>query len=66
MAPLRGAVRDYTRRLRADGVPPQALLVLVKSALRESTPAGIGALEAREALTADVVRWSVEAYYDAG
>lgn len=53
------------RRLRADGVSPEGMLVLVKAALRDSTPPGIGALEARQALTADVVRWSVEAYYDA-
>lgn len=64
-AELRGAMGDYVRRLRADGVPPQSMLVLVKEALRESTPAGLAALEAREALTAEVVRWSVEAYYDA-
>ena len=63
-AELRDSVTAYVRHLRDDGVPPERMLVLVKSALRESTPLELDALEAR-ALMEDVVRWSVDAYYAA-
>ena len=61
---LRASVTAYVRHLRDDGVPPQRMLVLVKAAVRESAPPELDALEAR-ALLEDVVRWSVDAYYDA-
>jgi hypothetical protein len=61
---LRASVTAYARRLHADGVPPQRMLVLVKTAVREATPAQLDPYEARD-LMEDVVRWSVEAYYDA-
>ena len=61
---LREAVRAYVRDLRDEGQPPQRMLVLVKSAVRDSTPLRTEPLEARQELTADVVRWSVEAYYE--
>ena len=63
-AELRTSVTAYVRHLRDEGVPPERMLVLVKSTLRESTPADLDALEAR-ALMEDVVRWSVDAYYEA-
>jgi hypothetical protein len=63
-AELRAAVTAYVRYLRVDGVPPERMLVLVKSAIREAAPPELDAHEARD-LVEDVVRWSVEAYYHA-
>jgi len=63
-AELRASVTAYVRHLRTDGVPPERMLVLVKSAVREVTPPELDAVEARE-LMEDVVRWSVDAYYQA-
>jgi hypothetical protein len=63
-AELRAGVTAYVRLLRADGVPPERMLVLVKSTIREATPLGLDAHEVRD-LVEDVVRWSVEAYYHA-
>jgi hypothetical protein len=58
----RAAVDAFAARLRADGVPPERMLVLVKAAVRDSAP---GVLDQAQlhALTEDVVRWSIEAYY---
>ena len=63
-AELRASVTAYVHHLRADGIPPERMLVLVKATLRESTPPELDAVEART-LMEDVVRWSVDAYYDA-
>ncbi|GLC25123.1 hypothetical protein rosag_16360 [Roseisolibacter agri] len=63
-AQLRASVTAYARHLRADGEPPQRMLVLVKSAMREATPPELDPYDAR-ALMEDVVRWSIEAYYHA-
>ena len=71
-APADEAVRDAVRRsvvalahrLRADAVPPERMLVLVKSAVERTVPPGLDLL-ARRALVADAVRWSVAAYYAA-
>ena len=54
----------YVRHLKADGLPPERMLVLVKTAFREAAPPELDPVDAR-ALMEDVVRWSVEAYYDA-
>jgi hypothetical protein len=63
-AQLRASVTAYVCHLRGDGVPAERMLVLVKSAVREATPPELDVWEACE-LMEDVVRWSVEAYYDA-
>jgi hypothetical protein len=63
-AELRASVTAYVRHLRDDGVPPERMLVLVKTAMRESTPSELDSQEARTLLE-DVVRWSVDAYYAA-
>jgi hypothetical protein len=71
-APADDVVRDAVRRsvvalahrLRADAVPPERMLVLVKSAVERTVPPGLDLL-ARRALVADAVRWSVAAYYAA-
>lgn len=61
---LRDSVTAYVRRLHDEQVPPERMLVLVKEAVREATPAGTDVLEGRE-LMESVVRWSIEAYYAA-
>ena len=63
-AQLRASVAAYARRLKAEGQPSERMLVLVKTAVREAVPPEFDAVEVRELLE-DVVRWSVEAYYDA-
>jgi hypothetical protein len=63
-AELRASVTAYARHLRADGLPCERVVVLVKTAVREATPPELDALDAR-ALMEDVVRWSIEAYYHA-
>ncbi len=63
-AQLRASVTAYVHHLRADGLPPERMLVLVKSAVHDATPAALDVDEARR-LMEDVVRWSVEAYYHA-
>jgi hypothetical protein len=52
------------RHLKAEGLPAERMLVLVKTAVREATPPELDVYEARE-LMEDVVRWSVDAYYHA-
>jgi hypothetical protein len=63
-AQLRASVTAYVHSLRAEQLPPQQVLVQVKSAVREATPPELDVVDARE-LMEDVVRWSIEAYYGA-
>jgi hypothetical protein len=56
----RAAATAYVRRLRADGLTPERMLVLVKAATSSHGFPGFGAQE----LTNDIVRWSIEAYFD--
>lgn len=62
-AQLRESVRAYACRLRADGVPPERMLVLVKTAIREAIPPELDAFEA-PALTGALVRESIMAFYE--
>ena len=57
---VRASATAYARRLRDEGTTPERMLVLVKVAAGQSGPHGVGARE----LTNDVVRWSIEAYFD--
>ena len=57
---VRASATAYVRRLREQGVTPERMLVLVKSAAGPSGSNGFGARE----LTNDVVHWSIEAYFD--
>ena len=57
---VRAAATAYARRLRAEGAAPERMLVLVKSATTYRGSPGFGAQE----LTNDIVRWSIEAYFD--
>lgn len=61
-AKLRARVHAYTRELRDDGVPPERVLALVKTAV---TPAFTVPRGERRELMELVVHWCVEAYYAA-
>jgi hypothetical protein len=50
----------YVRRLRSDGITPERMLVLVKEATVNHRITGFSAQE----LTNDIIRWSIEAYFD--
>ncbi len=63
-AQLRASVTAYVHHLKADGLPPERMLILVKSVVLDASPAALDVDDARR-LMDDVVRWSVEAYYDA-
>lgn len=56
----RAAATAYARRVKADGLPPEQMLVLVKAATSIHGLLGFGA----QALTNDIVRWSIDAYFD--
>ena len=57
---LRASATAYARRLRADDIPPERMVVLVKEAAGQPSSIGFAAQE----LTSDMVRWSIEAYFD--
>ena len=63
-AQLRASVTAYVHRLKREGLPPERMLVDVKSAVIEATPSDLEPFERRE-LMDEVVRWSIEAYYEA-
>jgi hypothetical protein len=55
----RAAATAYARRLKAEGLAPEQMLVLVKAASSIHGLLGFGA----QALTSDIVRWSIDAYF---
>ena len=57
---VRASATAYARRLKADGLPPERMLVLVKDAAGHPGEPGFAARE----LTSDVVRWSIDAYFN--
>lgn len=59
---LRDSVRAYARQLRAEAVPPQRMLVLVKGEVAAAAPGACDG-DDRRTLLEDVVRWSIDAYY---
>ena len=59
-AVVRASATAYARRLRSDGETPERMLVLVKAATVNHRFPGFGAQE----LTNDLIRWSIEAYFD--
>ena len=59
-AVVRASATAYARRLRSEGETPERMLVLVKTAIGNHRIPGFGAQE----LTNDVIRWSIEAYFD--
>ncbi len=60
---LRASVTAYVVGLRREQLPPQTVVVLIKALLREGLPPRVDPAAERE-LTAAVVRWCIEAYYD--
>lgn len=56
----RAAATAYARRAKAEGLAPEQMLVLVKAATSIHGLLGFGA----QALTSDIVRWSIDAYFD--
>jgi len=56
----RAAATAYARCVKADGLPPEQMLVLVKAATSIHGLLGFGA----QALTSDIVRWSIDASFD--
>jgi hypothetical protein len=66
-ADLHSAVRAFVHVLRADARPPEMALGMTKramSAIVVAMPAG-EAITDTKPLMDDVVRWAIEAYYDA-
>jgi hypothetical protein len=61
---LRAVVSKLARVERAQGVPPEKMLVLMKAILRNANTGTLAWDEAR-ALTQDIILWSIEAYYAA-
>jgi hypothetical protein len=57
---VRASATAYARRLREQGTTPERMLVLVKTAAGHPGSPGFGVRE----LTNDVVRWSIEAYFE--
>ena len=59
-ARVQASATAYARRLRDEGLTPERMLVLVKVAAGHPGAPGLGTRE----LTNDVVRWSIDAYFD--
>ena len=59
-AMLRASVTTYVRQLREQGMTPERMLVLVKAAAAGTVARGVDARE----LVNDLVRWSIEAFFD--
>jgi hypothetical protein len=59
-AVVRASATAYARRLRIEGATPEGMLVLVKAVTVNHRIPSFGAQE----LTNDVIRWSIEAYFD--
>jgi hypothetical protein len=58
---LRDAVREFALSACAEQMPPERMLVALKETVRAAV--GIRGPEAQE-LMEDVVRWSIDAYYE--
>ena len=56
----RAAATAYARRVKAEGLAPEQMLVLVKAATNIHGLLGFGA----QPLTSDIVRWSIDAYFE--
>lgn len=57
---VRASATAYARRLRDDGTTPERMVVLVKAA---AVHRGVPEFSVQQ-LTNDIVRWSIEAYFD--
>jgi hypothetical protein len=61
---LHASVSAYAHVLRTLGVPPERMLVLVKSCVEETTLSTLEPADVRD-LMARAVRWGIEGYYAA-
>lgn len=62
---LRAATTQYVCAVRSEGARPEQMLVGVKAFVREAMVAeGWPDRDAVQAITAEVVGWSIAAYYD--
>ena len=57
---VRASATAYARRLRDAGATPERMVVLVKEAAGRPSTVGLAVQE----LMSDMVRWSIEAYFD--
>lgn len=65
LAQLQAVTTRYVRGLRAGGARPEQMVVQVKTFVRDAMLAeGWADPDATRALTAEVVRWGIDAYYD--
>lgn len=65
LADLHAATARYVRTLRDEGARPEQMLVRVKACVRDAMEAERWQdPDAVQALTAEVVGWSIAAYYD--
>jgi hypothetical protein len=64
-AALRAELEHYVRGLKRGGVPPERMLVVVKSLVADTAKATEPRLPETGALTQQVVQWSLDAYYSA-
>lgn len=63
LAQLRASITVHVRRLRDEGAPPERTLVEVKRLMREAESTEAHSEEMGFLMT-EVVRWSIEAYYN--
>lgn len=63
LAQLRAAITMHVARLRAHDVPPEQVVIEVKRLVREAEGNHAWA-DGTEIIVAQVVRWSIDAYYD--
>jgi hypothetical protein len=59
---LRAACDAFVRQLKAAGVPPQHVLIAVKTIVRDAARRSEGSWDSHP-LMREVVQWSIEAYY---
>lgn len=69
---LRALVREWTMVLRAEGLPPERVLVVVKRFVHEAIAPSLARYTdddvsdvRRDTLLAEASRWCIEAYFDA-
>ena len=60
---MRAEIQSYVRSLRADGVPPERAIVLLKGALQVGLRGGRSDESVADALLHDGVEWCINAYY---
>lgn len=61
---MRTVVEEYVRTLRAEGVPPERALVLLKEAVQSGLSGRCSDEPVAEALLHDGVEWCITAYYE--